>query len=588
MLRSAKPLPFVAVLLGAALGYAAASGHLGPLKKAIAAPPAQGPGGAGGGDPSDAGSCCSSEMNKGPLLALATHNRTVSAAAQRSGKKPNILVIFGDDIGYWNVSAYNRGMMGYRTANIDRLAKEGAIFTDHYAQQSCTAGRAAFITGQSCFRTGLLKVGLPGAKEGLSEKDPTLAELLKPQGYATGQFGKNHVGDRNEFLPTVHGFDEFFGNLYHLNAEDEPENPDYPKDPGFRAKFGPRGVLKCKASDKDDPTEDARFGRVGKQTIEDTGPLSTKRMETVDEEFLAASLDFIDRQAKADKPFFCWFNSTRMHIYTHLKPTSRGETGLGITADGMTEFDGMVGQLLKKLDDLGIADNTIVLWTTDNGAEVFSWPDGGTTPFKGEKNTNWEGGYRVPCIMRWPGVIKPGTEINHITSHEDFVPTLVAAAGEADVKEKLLTGYQAAGKSFKVHLDGYDQRDVLAGTGPGKRQEFFYWTDDGSLAGLRYDRWKLAFLDQRAEGLNVWQEPLVALRFPKLFDLRADPFERAQTDSGDYGRWRVEHAFLLIPAQAYVARHLATYQQFPPRQKPGSFSMDQVLQKLQEHGRGSN
>jgi arylsulfatase A-like enzyme len=529
-----------------------------------------------------------------PMAGDDAHAQSATTPAARSApapaaqsRKPNILVIFGDDIGFWNVSAYNRGMMGYRTPNIDRLAREGAIFTDHYAQQSCTAGRAAFITGQSCFRTGLLKVGLPGAKEGLSEKDPTLADLLKPQGYATGQFGKNHLGDRNEFLPTVHGFDEFFGNLYHLNAEDEPENPDYPKDPAFKAKFGPRGVLRCKATDKDDPTEDPRFGRVGKQTIEDTGPLTTKRMETVDEEFLAASLDFIERQHKAGKPFFCWFNSTRMHIYTHLKPDSKGKTGLGLVADGMTELDGMVGQLLKKLDDLGIADNTIVVWTTDNGAEVFSWPDGGTTPFKGEKNTNWEGGYRVPCVMRWPGTIKPGTEINQITSHEDFVPTLVAATGEPTVTEKLLTGYEAAGKTFKVHLDGYDQRDLLAGTGPGKREEYFYWTDDGNLAGLRYDRWKLVFLEQRSEGLDVWQDPLVPLRFPKLIDLRADPFERAQTDAGDYHRWRVEHAFALVPAQAFVGRHLQTYVDFPPRQKPGSFSLDQVLAKLHEHAGGS-
>jgi len=519
------------------------------------------------------------------LVLLACFTCTTAHAQQ---KKPNILVIFGDDIGYWNVSAYSRGMMGYRTPNIDRLAKEGAIFTDHYAQQSCTAGRAAFITGQSCFRTGLLKVGLPGAKEGLSDKDPTLAELLKPQGYATGQFGKNHFGDRNEFLPTVHGFDEFFGNLYHLNAEEEPENEDYPKNPEFRAKFGPRGVLKCKASDKDDATTDARFGRVGKQTIDDTGPLTKKRMETVDEEFLNAAIDFIGRQHKAGKPFFCWFNSTRMHIYTHLKPESKGKTGLGLVADGMTELDGMVGQLLKKLDDLGIADNTIVVWTTDNGAEVFSWPDGGTTPFKGEKNTNWEGGYRVPCIVRWPGVVKPGTEINEITSHEDFVPTLVAAAGEANVAQKLLTGYKAAGKSFKVHLDGYDQRELLGGTGPSKRLEYFYWTDDGNLAGLRYERWKLAFLEQRSEGLDVWQDPLVVLRFPKLMDLKADPFERAQSDAGDYVRWRVEHAYALIPAQAYVAKHLATYLDFPPRQKPGSFSMDQVLEKLHQHGGGAN
>jgi arylsulfatase A-like enzyme len=517
------------------------------------------------------------------LSMAAFPSRSEGADGPPAKKKPNILVIFGDDIGYWNVSAYNRGMMGYRTPNIDRIAKDGAIFTDHYSQQSCTAGRAAFITGQSTFRTGLLKVGLPGAKEGLSEKDPTLAELLKPQGYATGQFGKNHLGDRNDMLPTVHGFDEFFGNLYHLNAEDEPEHPDYPKNPSFRAKFGPRGVLKCKATDKDDPTDDARFGRIGKQTCEDTGPLTRKRMETVDEEFLNATLDFMDRQVKADKPFFTWFNSTRMHIYTNLRPESKGKTGLGVEADGMTELDGMVGQLLRKLDDLGIADNTIVVWTTDNGAEVFTWPDGGTTPFKGEKNTSWEGGYRAPLVMRWPGVIKPGIEINGITSHEDFVPTLVAAAGEPNVKDKLLGGYQAAGKTFKVHLDGYDMHELFDGSGPGKRKEFFYWTDDGNLAALRYDRWKILFLEQRAEGFNVWQDPMVPLRFPKLFDLRADPFEQAGF-GGAWERWRVEHAFVLVPAQAFVGQHLATYREFPPRQKAGSFSLDQVLDKLQRQG----
>jgi len=517
------------------------------------------------------------------LAALAS--ASTQAMAQSGGKKPNILVIFGDDVGYWNISAYNRGMMGFRTPNIDRIAKEGAIFTDHYAQQSCTAGRAAFITGQSCFRTGLLKVGLPGAKEGLSDKDPTLAELLKPQGYKTGQFGKNHLGDRNEHLPTVHGFDEFFGNLYHLNAEDEPEHPDYPKDPAFKARFGPRGVLKTKAATRDDPTEDPRFGRVGKQTIEDTGPLSRKRMETVDEEFLAATLDFIDRAHAEGKPFFTWFNSTRTHIYTFLKEASRGRTGNGIYADALTELDDMVGVLLKKLDDLGIADNTIVVWTTDNGAETFSWPDGGTTPFKGEKNTNWEGGYRVPLVMRWPGVIEPGTEINGVTSHEDLVPTLVSAAGEPNVVEKLLTGYQAAGKTFKVHLDGYDQTALLSGQSMGLRREFFYWTDDGNLAGLRYDRWKLVFLEQRAEGLEVWEDPLVPLRFPKLIDLKADPFERAPDEAGEYDRWRVEHLFLLVPAQAFVAQHLQTYVEFPPRQKPGSFALDQVLAKLQEPAR---
>jgi arylsulfatase A-like enzyme len=506
-----------------------------------------------------------------------------------AGRRPNILVIMGDDIGYWNISAYSRGMMGYRTPNIDRIAKEGAIFTDLYAQQSCTAGRAAFITGQSCFRTGLLKVGIPGAKEGLSDKDPTLAELLKPMGYATGQFGKNHLGDRNEFLPTVHGFDEFFGNLYHLNAEEEPENEDYPKAseyPNFINKFGPRGVLHTFATDVDDPTEDGRFGRVGKQKIEDTGRLTKKRMETVDEEFLNAAMGFIDKNSKANKPFFCWFNSTRMHVFTHLKPTSQGKTGLGVEADGMVEHDGMVGQLLKQLDDLGIADNTIVLYTTDNGAEVFSWPDGGTTPFHGEKNASWEGGYRVPGMIRWPGVVKPGTEINDIVSHEDWVPTLVAAAGEPNVTQKLLTGYQAAGKTFTVHLDGYDQRDLLAGTGPGKRRAFFYWTDDGNLAALRYDRWKILFLEQRAIGLSVWQDPLVPLRLPKLMDMRADPFERAESDSGAYDDWRIRRGYVLAPAQDFVGEHLQTYAAFPPRQKPGSFSLDQVMAKLQE-ARGS-
>ena len=381
--------------------------------------------------------------------------RPATAPASPGSRRPNILVIFGDDIGYWNISFNNRGMMGYRTPNIDRIAKEGAAFTDLYAQQSCTAGRAAFITGQSCFRTGLLKVGLPGAKEGLSDKDPTLAELLKPFGYATGQFGKNHLGDRNEFLPTVHGFDEFFGNLYHLNAEEEPENPDYPKPPeypNFKARFGPRGVLHSFASDKDDPTEDPRFGRVGKQTIEDTGPLTKKRMETVDEEFLAGAMNFIDKSHTANKPFFVWFNSTRMHIWTHLKPESDGKTGLGVYADGMVEHDGHVGRLLKQLDDLGIADNTIVLYTTDNGAEEFSWPDGGTSPFHGEKNSSWEGGYRVPGMIRWPGVIKPGTEINDIVSHEDWVPTLVAAAGEPNVTAEAADRLPGGGQDLQGPL----------------------------------------------------------------------------------------------------------------------------------------
>jgi arylsulfatase A-like enzyme len=529
------------------------------------------------------------DLFKYGLTVLTASTALISAGgtAQAADKKPNILVIWGDDIGMWNISAYNRGMMGYKTPNIDRIAKEGAIFTDWYGQQSCTAGRAAFLTGQSCFRTGLLKVGLPGAKEGLSEKDPTIADLLKPMGYATGQFGKNHVGDRNEFLPTVHGFDEFFGNLYHLNAEEEPENPDFPKAPAypnFLARFGPRGVLKCKASDKDDPTEDARFGRVGKQTIEDTGPLTKKRMETVDEEFLGAAKDFINRNAKAGKPFFCWFNSTRMHIHTHLKPESQGKTGLGVVADGMTEHDGMVGELLKQVDELGIADNTIVMYSTDNGAEEFSWTDGGTTPFHGEKNSSWEGGYRVPAMLRWPGVVKPGSEINAIGSHEDWLPTLVAAAGEPQIKEKLLAGYTAGEKTFKVHLDGYDQGPFLAGKAEDPRKEFFYWTDDGNLAAVRYDRWKLLFLQQRAEGFKVWSEPLVPLRVPLIEDLRADPFERAEHEAEGYGNYILNHAFLAVPAQAFVGSHLQTYLAFPPRQKPGSFSLDQVLEKLQESG----
>src|SRR5262249_51918631 len=503
-----------------------------------------------------------------------------SASAQQP--KPNILVIMADDIGYWNISAYNRGMMGYRTPNIDRIANEGALFTDYYGQQSCTAGRSAFITGQSPMRTGLLKVGLPGAKEGLSDKDPTLADLLKPQGYVTGQFGKNHLGDRNEFLPTVHGFDEFFGNLYHLNAEDEPEHPDYPKNTEFRLGFGRRGVLRCTATTTDTPGEDPRFGPWGKQNCEDTGALDKKRMETVDQEFLDATLNFIDRANRDKKPFLAWFNPSRMHIWTRLKPEAQGKTGLGVYPDGMVEHDGQVGQLLNKLDDLGIANNTIVIYTTDNGAETFTWPDGGITPFRGEKNTNWEGGYRVPALIRWPGKVQPHTEINDIFSAEDWVPTLVAAAGEPDIKEKLLTGYDAGGKSFKVHLDGYDQGDVLAGKGPDKRREFFYWTDDGDLAALRYDQYKVVFLEQQAHGLEVWMQPMVRLRAPKIFNVRSDPLERSEHEAGAYDTWFIEHAFVLVPAQAIVGECLKSFQQFPPRQRPGSFSVDQAMQMLME------
>jgi len=520
----------------------------------------------------------------GALLAFqaATLLAPPPAAAQAAAKKPNILVLFGDDIGYFNVSAYNRGLMGYRTPNIDRIAREGAIFTDVYAQQSCTAGRAAFITGQSPIRTGLLKVGLPGAPEGLSDKDPTIANLLKAQGYATGQFGKNHLGDRNEFIPTVHGFDEFFGNFYHLNAEEEPENVDYPKDPKFKERFGPRGVFHCYATDTVSTLpDDGRFGKWGKQRCEDTGPLTRKRMETVDEEVLNETTKFIDTQTQAGKPWFVWFNTTRMHIFTHLRPESKGKTGLGIVADGMVEHDGHIGQMLKKLDDLRIADNTIVIWTTDNGAEVMSWPDGGTTPFRGEKNTNWEGGYRVPLVVRWPGVIKPGTEINEIISHEDWLPTLLAAAGQSNVKEAALTGLAAGGATYKVHFDGYNLMPYFKGeTTQWPRKEFIYWTDDGAPAGLRYDQWKLVFLEQRAEGLEVWQDPLVELRFPKLFTMRGDPFERGNTDGIDYKRWRLERVYLLGPAQGYVAQWLQSFKEFPPRQKPGSFNLSHVMAKL--------
>ncbi len=518
-------------------------------------------------------------------LALITLAACLGASVATAQQQPNILIIWGDDIGYWNPSAYHRGMMGYRTPNIDRIANEGALFTDWYGQQSCTAGRAAFMTGQSPIRTGLTKVGLPGAKEGLSDKDPTLAELLKPRGYVTGQFGKNHLGDRNEHLPTVHGFDEFFGNLYHLNAEEEPENVDYPKSPAFKQRFGPRGALKCVATTTDDPTEDPRFGRVGKQRCQDTGPLTKKRMETVDEEFTQASLDFIDRAHRGGKPFFVWWNSTRMHVWTHLKKESEGKTGLGIYPDGMVEHDGHVGQLLKKLDELGIANNTIVMYSTDNGAEMLSWPDGGTTPFRSEKASNWEGGYRVPCVIRWPGAIKPGTVINDVFSHEDMLPTLMAAAGVPDITERLLRGHQVGNTTYKVHLDGYNLMPYLKGeTTDGPRKEFLYWNDDGSLVSLRYNQWKLVFAEQRAHGFDVWQEPFVQLRFPKLFNLRTDPFERADHEAIGYPQWRADRMFLLVPAQAYVAQWLSSFRDFPPRQRPASFSLDQVMQKLQEGG----
>jgi arylsulfatase A-like enzyme len=499
--------------------------------------------------------------------------------------KPNILVIWGDDIGWWNVSAYNHGTMGYRTPNIDRIGREGAMFTDWYGQQSCTAGRAAFITGQSPIRTGLTKVGLPGAKEGISDLDPTIADLLKPHGYVCGQFGKNHVGDRNEHLPTVHGFDEFFGNLYHLNAEEEPEHPDYPKPdeyPNFRERFGPRGVLHTWAKDKDDPKETGHFGPIGKQKIEDTGPLTRKRMETVDEEFLAGALDFIDRAHKKDKPFFVWWNSTRMHVWTHLKKRSQGKTGLGVYPDGMVEHDGHVGKLLDKLDQLGITDNTIVVYSTDNGAEVMSWPDGGSTPFRGEKATNWEGGFRVPMLIRWPAVIEPGTVSNEICAHEDLMTTFLAAAGEPDIAEKCLKGHTVGDKTYKVRLDGYNLLPGFSGEAEEwPRKEFLYWSDDGDMLAMRFKEWKVVFREQRAVGFGVWTEPFVELRAPAMYQLRADPFERGD-ESVEYHKWMIDHLFLIVPAAAYVAQWLQSFRDFPPRMTPASFNLEKVMAEVQK------
>ena len=490
---------------------------------------------------------------------------TFVGVAEAQARKPNILVIWGDDIGQFNISAYNNGMMGYRTPNIDSIAREGAIFTDWYGQQSCTAGRAAFITGQSPIRTGLTKVGLPGAPEGMRKEDPTIATLLKAQGYTTGQFGKNHLGDRDEMLPTNHGFDEFFGNLYHLNAEEEPEYPDYPKDPAFKKKFGPRGVIHSYAD-----------GR-----IIDTGPLTRKRMETVDDEVTAEALRFMTDAAKSGKPFFLWWNSTRMHVFTHLKPASDGKTGYGIYADGMVEHDGHVGQLLARLKELGLDENTIVMYSTDNGAETFTWPDGGTTMFRGEKNTNWEGGYRVPTMIRWPGVIKPGTVINDIGAHEDMLLTFVNAAGGTNVADNLKKGASIGGRNFKVHLDGYDLGPALRGQVAWPRKEFIYWTDDGSVAALRYQDFKVTFLEQDAEGLRVWQDPFKELRAPLLTNLRMDPFERAEHENAmGYQRWYMEHMWAIAPAGAYVASWLQSFKEFPPRQKPGSFNLDRVMEAV--------
>jgi len=492
-------------------------------------------------------------------------------------KKPNIIVIWGDDIGQYNISAYSNGVVGYRTPNIDRIAHEGMLFTDYYGEQSCTAGRASFITGQSGLRTGLTKVGLPGADLGLQKEDITIAEFLKAQGYATGQFGKNHLGDRDEFLPTAHGFDEFYGNLYHLNAEEEPESRDYPTEqqiPGFRKKFGPRGVIHSWANPD------------GTQRIEDTGPLTKKRMETIDDDIAARAIKFLEEQNKAGKPVFLWVNFTHMHFRTYEKPSSVGQAGPWMSeyADVMIDHDKNVGTVLQKIDDLGIADNSIVFYSTDNGPHANSWPDAANTPFRSEKNTNWEGAYRVPAMIRWPGHIKAGSVSNDIISHLDWFPTFAAAAGDSNVTEKLLNGYTVGKMTYKVHLDGYNFLPYLTGQqANGPRQEFFYFNDDSQLTALRYNNWKLVFLEQRTAGtLQVWAEPFVPLRVPKMFNLRTDPLERADQTSNTYYDWLLDHAFLLVPAQVYVGKFLMTFKDYPPRQKAASFNLDSVMKELQE------
>ena len=507
------------------------------------------------------------------MLGMITAIILINPVQAAKSKKPNILVIWGDDIGRANISHYTHGVMGYKTPNIDRIAKEGMTFTDYYGEQSCTAGRSSFIMGQSVFRTGLSKVGLPGAKEGISIKDPTIAGLLKNQGYVTGQFGKNHLGDRDEMMPTNHGFDEFFGNLYHLNAEEEPENEDYPKAseyPNFRKNFGPRGVIHSFADGK----------------ITDTGPLTKKRMEVIDDESSDAAIAFIKKQHKAGVPWFVWWSGTRMHFRTHVKKELRGISGQDEYSDGMVEHDMHIGKFLKLLDELKIADNTVVFYSTDNGPHMNTWPDAAMTPFRGEKNTNWEGGWRIPAMVRWPGHIKPATWSNEIMHHMDWLPTLLAVAGDSNVKEKLLKGHKAIGREYKVHLDGYNFLPYLTGKeDKGPRKEIFYFSDDGDLTALRYQDWKLIFMEQRVEAtLQAWAEPFVPLRVPLMFNLRRDPYERAQLTSNTYYDWVIDRAYLMVPAQTIVAKFLGTFKDYPPRQKAASFSLDKVLEKLQEGG----
>lgn len=525
-------------------------------------------------------------------LPAAVQAATTQAEEAKEVKKPNILVIWGDDVGFWNISHNNHGMMGYDTPNIDRIADEGVAFTDYYAQQSSTAGRAAFISGSVPVRSGMTKVGLPGAEQGWQKTDVTMATVLKSQGYATGQFGKNHQGDRNEHLPTIHGFDEFLGNLYHLNAEEEPENEDYPRDmvlkngKTFLETFGPRGVLHCYATETNDKSEIPRFGPWGKQKCEDTGPLTKKRMETIDDETIAAAKDFIRRQVKAGTPFFTWWNGTRMHFRTHVKEENR-HPGNDEYTDGMIEHDMHVGELLNLLDELGIADDTIVMYSTDNGPHYNTWPDAGTTLFRSEKNSNWEGAYRVPAFARWPGHFPAGVTLNGIVAHEDWLPTFAAAAGNPEIKEQLKNGIKLNGRKYRNYVDGYNLLDYLNGkTDESPRHEFWYVNDDGQVVAARYDAWKVVFLENRGQAFGVWREPFTELRVPLLFNLRRDPFEKAQHNSNTYNDWFLDRPFVIVPIQALAAKFLMTMQEYPPSQSPGSFNLSKIEEKLKGYGAG--
>jgi arylsulfatase A-like enzyme len=575
-MRSQFLMPGALLALGCLLGWGAASGNLSLSQSVSAAVEQKSSTAPTIAEPSKV--CCTSGVNSAAIAAISAHNSKVSATATQSGKKPNILCIWGDDIGTWNISHTNRGMMGYKTPNIDRIAKEGVGFTDYYAQQSCTAGRAAFISGSVPVRSGMTKVGMPGAKEGWQKTDVTMATILKSQGYATGQFGKNHQGDRDEHLPTLHGFDEFFGSLYHLNAEEEPENRDYPGNmklasgKTFRETFGPRGIIKSKADGK------------GGQTIENLGPLTKKHMETIDDETNDAAKEFITRQAKDGKPFFCWWNGTRMHFRTHVKKENIGISGPSGDEyhDGMVEHDRHVGALLKLIDDLGLADNTIIQYSTDNGPHYNTWPDAGTTPFHSEKNSNWEGAFRVPCFIKWPGHFPAGVTLNGIVSHEDWLPTFAAAAGAPDIKEKLLKGgVELNGRTYKNHIDGYNLLDYLSGkTDKSPRNDFIYVGDDGDIMAIRVGDWKAIYLENRAKQLQVWREPLVKLRLPLLINLRRDPFEKAYENSNTYHDWMIDRAFVLGPMQFVASKFLLTMKEFPPSQTPGDWSLESLEKQI--------